>query len=94
MDILTVLVIFLILEVAICGLCWYVCRERHVSSGKTEKASKKPSHHSAPHSPRLVPGVDHQKTWSRAVDQQLEGTRQQHPFDLFPSKHPSLRHCE
>lgn len=75
MDILTVLVIFLILEVAICGLCWYVCRERHVSSGKTEKASKKPPHHSAPHSSRLVPGVDHQKktTWSRAVDQQLKG---------------------
>jgi hypothetical protein len=71
MDILTVVVIFLILEAGICGLCCYVCRERQVSS-ETEK-SKKTSHHSAAHSPRLAHGLDHQKTWSRAADQQLKG---------------------
>ena len=73
MDILTVVVIFLILEAAICGLCWYVCRERQVSSEK-EKALKKTRHHSAPPSPRLAHGVvDHHKIWSRAADQQSKG---------------------
>jgi hypothetical protein len=71
MDILTVVVVFLILEAGICGLCWYVCRERHVS-GETEKA-KKSSHHSTAQSPRLAHGVDHQKTWCRAADQRFKG---------------------
>ena len=71
MDILTVVVIFLILEAAICVLIGYACRERRVS-GEIEKA-KEWSHHSADHSPRLAHGVDHQKSWSRAADQQSKG---------------------
>jgi hypothetical protein len=53
MDILTVVVVFLILEGAICGLCCYACRERQVS-GDSEKASKKMSYHIGPHSPRMT----------------------------------------
>jgi len=72
MDILGVFVVFLALEIAICGVCWFVCGERHMSTD-TDKQPKKMFHHSPLHPSRLTQGVDHQKTWSHASDQQLKG---------------------
>ena len=70
MDILSVFVVFLTLEAAICGVCWFVCRDRHLTG-----RNKQPKKTSDPliHSSRLTHGVDHQKKWSHASDQQLKG---------------------
>jgi hypothetical protein len=93
MDILTVVVVFLILEGAICGLCCYACRERQVS-GDSEKASKKTSHHIAPHSPRMTHGVDHQKAWSHTTDQSPNRQDNHAQMTYFTSRIASLRDCD
>ena len=93
MDILTVVVIFLILEAAICGLIGYVCRERRVSSEK-EKSLMKTSHHSPPHSPRIAHGADQPKTWSHAIDQQPNRQDNNVQMTYFTSRISSMRDCE
>ena len=84
MDILTLVVIFLILEVAICGLCWFACRERDVS-GEIEK-QKRTSHRSAPHAIRIAHGADHHKAWSHAIDQQPNGKDNNVHLTCFPPR--------
>lgn len=67
MDILNVVVVFLVLEAAICVICHFVCRDRQVPGA--EKQPKKMSPHSASYSPGVTHGLDHQKTWSHPTDQ-------------------------
>ena len=90
MDILTVVVVFLILEGAICGLCCYACRERQVS-GDSEKASKKTSQHIGP---RMTHGLDHQKAWSHATDQSPNRQDNHAQMTYFTSRIASLRDCD
>ena len=71
MDILTVVIVFLVLEAVICGVCGFVCRERHLPHER-DKQPKKTPQLSAPH-PSRITSVDHQETWSHASDQQLKG---------------------
>lgn len=71
MDILTVVVVFLVLEVAICGICCFVCRERHLPHER-DKQPNKMSHHPPLHPSRVAHGVDHQKAWAHATDSQIE----------------------
>ena len=63
LNILTVVVIVLVIEAAIYGICCFMCRERHVP-GEIEDQSKITHHHSAHHPSRITHVVDHQKTWS------------------------------
>ena len=93
MDILTVVVVFLILEGAICGLCCYACRERQVP-GDCEKASQKTSHLIGPHSPQMIHGVDHQKAWSHATDQSPNRQDNHAQMTYFASRIASLRDCD
>ena len=72
MDIFTVVVVFLVLEIAICGICWFVCRERHMP-GDIEKPPKRTSLYPAPHPQRSAHVGDHQKAWSHAIDEQPNG---------------------
>jgi hypothetical protein len=71
MDILTVVIVFLVLEALICGVCGFVCRERRVPH-EGDKRPTKTSHPSATHPPRIAHGVDHQETWSHGSEQPLK----------------------
>ena len=72
MDIFTVVVVFLVLEIAICAVCWFVCGDRKISSDSDEQPKR--THHFAPHPQRsAVHGSDHHKAWSHAIDQQPNG---------------------
>lgn len=72
MDILIVVVVFLVLEAGICGVCCFVCRERHVPEER-DNQPKRTSHHSPLHPSRLTPRVDRQAAGSHAPDQRLKG---------------------
>jgi len=93
MDIFTVVVIVLVMEAGIYGLCCFVCRERHVP-GEIEKHSKITYHHSALHPPRITTAVDPQKAWPLSTDHQSNGQENNAPLICFPSRIPSLRDCE
>jgi hypothetical protein len=83
MDIFTVVVVFLVLETAICGVCWFVCRERH-TPGDIEKHPKRTSHYSALHPQGSAHGGDHQKAWSHTIDQQPNGKDNNVRLTFFP----------
>jgi|GEM_PF-6255633 hypothetical protein len=84
MDILMLVAIFVILEAAICGICHFVCRDRHVLGA--EQQPKRMSPHSAPHSPRPIHGSDHQKAWSHATDQHLDRQNDNLHLTCFPPR--------
>ena len=85
MDIFTVVVVFLVLETAICGVCWFVCRERHIPS-ETDKQPKRAPYRFAPHPQRSAHGGDHQKAWSHAIDQQPNGKDNNVHLTYFPPR--------
>ena len=84
MDIFTVVVVFLVIEAGICGICSFVCRERQVP-GEIETPPKRTSHHSALDPPRTTHGVDQQKAWSDATDQQPDRQDNNVHLICFPS---------
>jgi hypothetical protein len=84
MDIFTVVVVFLVIEAGICGICSFVCRERQVPS-EIESPPKRTSHHPAADPPRTTHGVDHQDAWSDATDQQPDGQDSNVHLICFPS---------
>jgi hypothetical protein len=84
MDILTVVVVFLILEIAICAACWFVCGGRQISS-ETDKQLKR-THHFAPHPQRSPNGGDHHKVWSHAIEQQPSGKDNNVHLTCFPPR--------
>lgn len=85
MDIFTVVVVFLVLETAICGVCWFICRERQMP-GEIEKYPKRASHYSTPPTQRSAHGGDHQKAWSHAIDQQPKGKDNNVHLTYFPPR--------
>ena len=68
MDIITVVVVFLALEVAICGICCFVCRKRR-GAGEIEQQPERTFYQSTLHPPRNTRGGNHYKAWSHG-DQQ------------------------
>ncbi len=87
MDIFTVMTVFLLLEIAICVVCWFVCGEQHVSREIDKQPTSTP-HHFAPHPQRSAHGGDHQKAWSHAVDQQSNGKDNNVHLTYFPRIRP------
>ena len=71
MDILTVVIVFLVLEAVICGVCGFVYRERHLPPER-DKQTAKTSLDSTPHPSRITHALDHQGHWSHASDQQVK----------------------
>ena len=85
MDILTVVVVFVVLETAVCGVCWFMCRERQMP-GDMDTHPRRPSHYSAPHPQRSTHGADHQKSWSHAIEQQPNGKDNNVRLTYFPPR--------
>ena len=69
MDILTYFLSFVVIEAGICGICWLVCRERHVQDD-VEKQPKRMSPHTTLASHRSNHGIDPQKAWSSHTEHQ------------------------
>ena len=91
MDILTVVVIFLIIEAAICGMCWLTCRERQVPGEK--EWSKASDHDSAPQLSTVTPMLDPPKRGSPPTEHDLN--RQEYDRLIYlPPPISSLRDCE
>jgi hypothetical protein len=92
MDILTVVVIVLVIEAVIYGICCLMCRERHIPG--EEEQSTIPHHHSVHHSPRITKVVEPEKKWSPPTDHQSNGHENNIRLICFPSRVSSLRDCE
>jgi len=91
MDIFTAIMIFLVIEAGLYGICCFMCRERHVPSEREEQSK---IHHSALHPPRITHVGDPQQPLSHPPDHPSH--RQENTAELiyFPSRISSLRDCE
>ena len=89
MDMFIVVVVFLVLEAAICAMCSIMWRERRMTN-ESETYPTKTSQHSTVHPPpHLTHGSDHHKEWSHASGQQPKGKDNKALFSYFPPRiHP------
>ena len=91
MDILTVVVIFLVIEIAICGMCWFTCRGRHVPGEK--ELSKATDQDSARHLPPVTLMGDPSRTEFPPTQHDL--SRQEYARLIYlPPPISSVRDCE
>ena len=93
MDILTTVLIVVVIEAGLYGICCLMCRERHVP-GEIEKESKITYHQSAHPPPRITHVVDPQKARSPTTDHQSNRQENNARLICFPSRISSLRDCD
>ena len=93
LNILTVVMIVLVIEAAIYGICCILCREKH-DRAETGTRSKLPSHHSGLHPHRMTHVVDPQKAWPPPNEQQSKETQNNARLMCFAPRISSFRDCD
>jgi hypothetical protein len=93
MDILTPLLIVVLIEAGLYGICCLMCREKHVPD--ENRTQPKITHHHPPHHPpHVTHEIEHQEAWAHANDHHSNRQENNARLVCFPPRISSLRDCE